>query len=343
MIAIYPRDGSFSDRWIEVCKSRGVSYTCVDMFSDDICQTLRAQTCTAFLCHPPMYDRRSTISARSIIHACQESGITVFPGIEDYWHFDDKIAQKYVFDAFGVPTPDTHVFLNREDAIKWVSRASFPVVFKLKSGAGSINVSLLKNEQQAVARINRMFASGYPATDAAVKDIRTKIRMHRSRRNWPETMRRMPTTIREWWRLRKAIEWERGYAYLQEFVPENKSDTRVTVIGERAFAFRRMVRVNDFRASGSGDINYDPAAIDPACVRMAFQIAKNLRTKCIAFDFVHAPEGKEPLVVEMSFAFMARAVFDCPGHWREGMEWQSGHMWPQDAILDDVLSAVGER
>src|SRR5690606_9843799 len=66
---------------------------------------------------------------------------------------------------------------------------------------------------------------------------------------------------------------ERGYVYFQEFVGGNDSDIRVVVIGGRAFAIRRMVRKNDFRASGSGRILYDPAIIPLSAVAMAFELA----------------------------------------------------------------------
>ena len=49
---------------------------------------------------------------------------------------------------------------------------------------------------------------------------------------------------------------EIGYAYFQDFIPENQFDIRVVVIGKRSFAIKRMVRKDDFRASGSGKIKY---------------------------------------------------------------------------------------
>lgn len=50
---------------------------------------------------------------------------------------------------------------------------------------------------------------------------------------------------------------EKKYILFQEYLPDNEFDTRVTVIGNRAFAFRRFNRKKDFKASGSGEIDYD--------------------------------------------------------------------------------------
>ena len=66
------------------------------------------------------------------------------------------------------------------------------------------------------------------------------------------------------------------YALFQQWLPGNEFDTRITVIGNRAFGFRRFNRQGDFRASGSGNLDWDPVQVDPAFVQLAFRIAKRL-------------------------------------------------------------------
>ena len=122
-------------------------------------------------------------------------------------------------------------------------------------------------------------------------------------------------------------------------MPGNQGDTRVTIIGNRAFGFLRANRPGDFRASGSGRIDHDPARVDPNCVELAFTVARRLDTQSMAFDFVLNPHG-EPRILEMSYAYQAEAVYNCPGYWDEGLGWHEGHVWPQDAILEDLLWAA---
>jgi glutathione synthase/RimK-type ligase-like ATP-grasp enzyme len=308
------------------------------MFDDSLSGKLENAGVSALLSHPPMGDRRASIAAHAIIRSLALGGrLRVFPSPNDYWHFDDKVAQKYAFDAVGIPTPDAHVFLRKEEALAWAADANFPWVFKLSAGAGSTNVSLMRDQKEAVALINKMFARGCPPHNSAFKDVSNKLRRHRAAGDWLATLRRAPATLRQRRIQRRELDWERGYFYCQEFIAENRFDTRVTVIGTRAFAFRRMVRPGDFRASGSGAIDHDPGQIDMQCVERAFDAARRLGTTCMAFDFVNSNDGRGPLIVEMSYAFNAQAVFDCPGHWQPDMTWQAGQVWPQDAILDDVL------
>lgn len=56
---------------------------------------------------------------------------------------------------------------------------------------------------------------------------------------------------------RRMMGLTKKYVYFQDFIPGNDFDTRVTIIGDRAFGFTRNVRPGDFRASGSGNVGYD--------------------------------------------------------------------------------------
>lgn len=342
MLAIYDRPGSFSDRWIEKCATLGIQFNRVDIFSDNLFRDLKEMGATGLICHPPMFDRAARLSAVAIIKSCAISGFKVFPRVEDYWHFDDKIAQKYIFESVEIPTPGTHVFFEQVHAKTWLAAQSLPVVAKLKAGAGAINVSLIKTHAAGNDFVSRMFGAGVPATDNAMKDVVTKFRKHRSSRDWYATLKRLPTTLGNFRRLRKNLDWERGYCYFQEFIEGNQHDTRVTVIGDRAFAFRRGVRPGDFRASGSNLLDYEQAAINKKCIELAFFAARRLKTSCVAFDFVEKGRERTPLIVEMSFAFKPEAVFGCPGHWRPDLTWCEGQVWPQDAILEDFLRGMAE-
>jgi hypothetical protein len=114
------------------------------------------------------------------------------------------------------------------------------------------------------------------------------------------------------------------------------------VIGDRAFAFRRAVRPGDFRASGSGIIDYDVQAIDLRCVRIAFEVAQKLGTQSLAFDFIYDHQGT-PLIAEISYSYMPSAIFACSGYWDSRLNWHDEQVWPQDAILEDVLASLGGR
>jgi hypothetical protein len=145
--------------------------------------------------------------------------------------------------------------------------------------------------------------------------------------------------------LTPYVELQHGYFFAQEFLPGNDFDVRVTIIGNRAFAFRRFNRPGDFRASGSGRIDWDPAQIGEGPVRFACRVARQLDAQTVALDILR--RGSELVVVELTLAYASWAVRDCPGHWvlkgepESGeLEWAEGPLRPEDAIFSDFVAQV---
>jgi hypothetical protein len=62
----------------------------------------------------------------------------------------------------------------------------------------------------------------------------------------------------------------------------------------------------------------------------------------MAFDFVMSRE-KEPLIVEISYGYVPSAVYEAKGYWSPDLTWHEGQMWPQDAILTDLIGRIRRR
>lgn len=340
MIGIHHRAGSFSDRWIEYCEKEGISYKTLNCLDPGIIR--QAAGLDALLWHWTLNDPRELICARHIAAALKETDIVMFPNLETCGHYDDKIAQKYLLEAIGAPLIPTWVFTDRALAEEWIHGAMWPKVFKLRCGAGSSNVKLVRSRDEAMQLCRQAFGRGFPAEMVRMDAVQKYMQAGVKTKDLPRRV----------WRLaRKAFlkafgpeefTRQRGYLYFQEFMPNNHFDTRVTIIGNRAFAFARENRPGDFRASGSGRIVYEPDKIDPRCLQTAFQVAQRLCTQSLAFDFLFDPKGM-PVIGEISYCYMAGAVHDCAGHWDDQLNWHEGHVWPQDAILEDILAAVANR
>ena len=132
---------------------------------------------------------------------------------------------------------------------------------------------------------------------------------------------------------------ERGYVYFQDLIPNNLYDIRVVVVGNRAFALKRLVRENDFRASGSGKIVYDKTQIDLRCIQIAFDINKKLETQSIAYDFVFDTENN-PLVIEISYGYAISAYDYCEGFWDENLNWYDEKVTPQYWMIEDLIKTL---
>ncbi len=339
-LAVHHRPGSFSDRWTAYCEEHGISWIPVDCLDSDIMERLRPTD--GLLWHWVQQDARELLVARDVILAAEMMGVVAFPSTATCWHFDDKLAQKYLLEAVGAPLVPTYAFYDPKTALRWIDTATFPKVFKLRRGAGSGNVRLVSTARAARALARRAFGRGFPPVPSYGHDVRKRIRVARLRGDVLGALKRLPASLINVHRINREMGREAGYVYFQDFVAGNTYDTRVTVIGDRAFAFTRDVRPGDFRASGSGRLVYGARKIDPRCVEIAFDVARKMGSQSMAFDFVLSPDG-EPLLLEVSYCYDPTAVYNCSGHWDSRTRWHEGHLWPQDAILIDLLDRIARR
>jgi glutathione synthase/RimK-type ligase-like ATP-grasp enzyme len=263
-------------------------------------------------------------------------GIPVFPNWQTVWHFDDKLSQKYLLDAAGVPSPDTRIFYEMNDALAYCKSVRYPVVVKLTGGICSENVRKVETIEEAEHWVTRMFSTGLTTFEGWPRPSL----LGQSRKRLGLT--RQAALGRSTVVIGNRSELQHGYILLQEFVPGNSYDTRITVIGDRAFAFRRFNRDGDFRASGSGKIDWDPQRIEWRKVALAFEVARKLGTQSLAVDIFEARDGSL-LMNEISYYYEGWAVAACPGHWRPHGAWQEGSVAPEDAIFEDFITLVQSR
>lgn len=334
-IAIHRTKGYFSERWIEYCDANHISYKIVNCFNNDIISQLN--DCDALMWHFNHKGARESKFAKELLFSLQTAGKKVFPDFNTVWHFDDKIGQKYLLEAIGAPLAPSYVFYSKKEALSWSETAVFPKVFKLRNGAGSDNVRLTKSREAAVRLINKSFKKGFKQYDS-IGNLKERLRKYRLGKTdlWD--------VIKGIARLAYSTDYSRmagreiGYVYFQDFIPFNSFDIRVIVIGNKAFAIKRMVRENDFRASGSGSILYEKEHFPEDTIKLAFNISEKLNDQCMAYDFVYQ-EGK-PIVVEISYGFAVEGYDPCVGYWDKDMTWHEGKFNPYGWMVEDVLRSI---
>jgi len=338
------RHQSFSDRWVELLRDAGHEPVLLDAQKPDFFD--RVRQCDGFMWWYAHLPWPRNFARRMMLAVEQGIGIPVFPTWKTVWHFDDKIGQSYLLQAAGLPTPRTSVFWYRGDAVEFCRKATYPLVIKLAGGITSENVQLLKSFEEAQYWISRLFDSGglvsLQTPTRGIAGVRLRLR---------ESLRHLIKGVPPDPGRRNDV--QRGYLLVQEFLPDNVHDTRVTVIGNRAFGFRRFNRPDDFRASGSGRIDFDHTKVDPEIVRLAFRAQRKLESQSLAIDGLYRPApggGRERVIVEISYYYEGWALATCPGHWElrgdpdDGrLEWVEGQVRPDDAILEDFLALLDRR
>lgn len=332
-IAIHYSPDSFSVRWIEYCKENFIDYKIVNAYDSDIIQ--QVENCDIFMWHHHHGNYKDVLFAKQLLYSLQIAGKKVFPDFNTGWHFDDKVGQKYLLEAIDAPLVPSYAFYTKESALEWVDRTTFPKVFKLRGGAGSSNVKLAKTKEEAIKMIGRAFGKGFTQFDRW-RNLKERVRKYREGKDSLLGICKgigrlfIPTEFS------KMHYREKGYVYFQDFIPNNSFDLRVIVVGDKAFAIKRIVREGDFRASGSGNIIYDKQEIDETCVEIAFKVNKVLISQSLAIDFVFDIKNN-PLIVELSYGF-ATAVYDsCPGYWTSDLVWHEEAFKPQYWMVENLI------
>lgn len=338
MIAIHYDKSGFSEEWINYCKINNIQFKIVDCHSNQIIDDLRDSQ--ALLWHHNHASPTDQIIAKQLLFALEHSNKIVFPDFNTAWHFDDKLGQKYLFEALEFPTINSYAYFSKNQAKKWAEIATFPKVFKLRKGAGSRNVKLVRSKREAINIINKAFTRGFRQYDplGGIKETLRKYWYNKA--TFKEIIKAIAHIIYPI-KLEKTIGRERGYVYFQDFIPGNSFDIRTVVIGNKAFAIKRFVRKNDFRASGSGFIEYDQQHFSNDIIELSFRLANKLRSSCIAFDFVF--DKGNPLIVEISYGFNKKGYNKCPGYWDSSLNWHSGEFNPYGWMVEDVISKINEQ
>jgi glutathione synthase/RimK-type ligase-like ATP-grasp enzyme len=274
----------------------------------------------------------ASLFKEKIFHLERNLGKRVMPNYGTVWHFESKVAQSYLFEDLAIPRPRTIVSFEYRDAVAAAAPLGLPLVAKKTFGSASTNVVLLRSAHQVERYLKRQFAqqlwdeqkarTGSPIR-AAASSILT------------------PWFREKAWRFLTAGE-RHGYAYLQEFITGNDADLRINVIGRRIIGFWRGNRRNDFRASGSGRLDLDrPIPID--AMTLCHETSRRLGADSLAYDILYR-DGK-PVVVEMSYNYVAEAVRRVKRHWVRETDGTftavDRNVWPQELWLMQLLEEMG--
>ena len=327
---------SYSEKYKEILIRNNVPFIFIDPNSDSLFNEIKE--CSHLLFRHSqgdtdilIYDAIFNI-AQNIYH------LKCFPNFETFWIYENKIKEYYLLKSFDFPIIDSYIFWNYDQADAFIKKTQFPIVAKLPKGASSSNVVIVNSINDGKKIINQVFNKGvkthtlesrsnlasfakagiFKYGKALLKSHLINMGILKDKVDYPE------------WQIQKDS------ILFQKYLPNNSFDTRITVIGKRAFAFRRFVRKNDFRASGSGNFNLDPDKIDTRCLEIAFSISKKLNFNTMAYDFIF-DEDKKPYINEISYCFVDWVVQSCPGFWDENLSWHIGQNWPQYYQLSDFL------
>src|SRR5690606_17364716 len=142
----------------------------------------------------------------------------VFPSLKEIWLYENKRVQHYWLKANGFKTPETHVFYEIEESLKFLDSANYPLVFKSNFGASASGVYIVKEKKEALLKAKSFLSRGY-----MLKGNKSSAR-------------------------------QKGSLYIQEYIA-NAKEWRMVRIGDSYFGHGKDM-TGQFH-SGSGKANWD--------------------------------------------------------------------------------------
>ena len=334
-IAIHENAVSYSDKWVKYCQSKNIEYKIVNCYTTDIIRNI--SDCDALMWHFHHKSSKDYLFAKQLLYALQASGKKVYPDFNTSWYFDDKVGQKYLLESIGAPLIPSYVFYSRSDAILWANHTTFPKVFKLRRGSGSANVQLVKTKERAVRLINKAFRSGFRQYDPW-GGLKERFRMFTpGKTNFRDLIEGFGRFLIKT-RFEKIAGNEKGYVYFQDFIDNCSFDIRVTVVKDKCYAFKRLTREGDFRASGSHKEILSSDGIPLEMIKTAFEISDILKLQSVAFDFLLSKDNI-PLITEICYAF-GWDDGDCYGYWDSELVWHEGDFNPFGYMIENLIKEI---
>ena len=327
---------SYSEKYKDLLEKNKIAFDLIDPNSATLFDDIKE--CSHLLFRHTQGDTDKLVY-EAIFHLAQNIyKVKCWPNFETYWPYEDKIKEYYLLKSYDFPIIKSNIFWNYEPAENFLKSVQLPVVAKLPKGAGSSNVVIVKSVSDGQKIIRQVFGKGVKTYRLKSSSNLSSFKRSGLKSYGKSVLKTLLINLNLWKDKADYPEWQiqKDAIMFQEFLPGNQFDTRVTIIGNRAFAYRRFVRENDFRASGSGKFSPEPEKIDLRCLQIAFSISKKLNFDTMAYDFIY-DKNHTPYINEISYCFVDFMVESCPGFWDEDLVWHAEKTSPQYFQLKDFL------
>jgi glutathione synthase/RimK-type ligase-like ATP-grasp enzyme len=325
---------SWSKPWVEYCKESKLDHEIVNPYKNGVIKKL--MEFDVILWHYSNYSFKDMLMAKNILFTLEEHGKKVFPSFKDAWHFDDKLAETYLLESINAPIPKSYYYYDNKSLEVDINSLSFPIIVKLRNGSGSHNVKMLKSKQELYSYSKKMFTSGISSAPSLMYKASSNIKSSKSLKTFINRAKRIPEFLRSLSNAKK-FNIERGYVYLQEFIPNDGYDLKIVVVGNKLSFIGRNIREGEFRASGGGDLFYDRNRITKDVIDSAFKTSDTLGFQCMGYDYVVNSETQKGIIIEISYGFSHQALLSAEGYFDRNGEWHDEPLNVPEDVLKNMM------
>lgn len=218
-----------------------------------------------------------------IVYGLELAGANIIPNYKYLRANNNKVFMEILRDQLevkeGLTIKSLH-FGSLEELKNKIDKIDFPVVLKTAKGAMSTGVSLAKNKEDLKKKVENI---------SRTKNIRKELW------DFGRSLKRK-RYIRE--------SKHRGKYIIQNLIPNLKNDWKILIFSEKYFVFQRNVRKNDFRASGSGQLDYhygSKCSFPDGMLQFAKKIYDAVEVPNISIDLCY--DGNHFNLIEFQFVY----------------------------------------
>ena len=200
-------------------------------------------------------------TAEGKIYILEKMGIRCFPSFNEVWSYENKIRANYLYELYELPSIPTFITHSKQEALKYLDKASFPIISKISTGSSSYGVDKIDSIEEGKKLVEQAFS--YKGKQTYFKYLSQK-----------------------------------DYVYFQEFIEDATYDLRIICIGDELLGYYRYPNKGDFRASGAG--NYEKKEIPVEALDLAYKVREKFGAACLATDLVYSKKRNQFLIIESS-------------------------------------------
>lgn len=237
-----------SEGWVLACEARksDIEYSLIDLTADFWLDKIMSQSFDILLAKPTglsslfkqLYDERIYILSK-VLH------YPIFPSAEEIFLYENKRFLSYWLKANKFPHPETHVFYRKDEALKYLTNSSYPLVAKTNLGASGSGVTFLNDKLIAQKYLFAAFSKRGASKrwgPNLIKGNLIKRGLHYLIE--PRDISKKLTI----YQTRKR-DIQRGFIIIQEYIP-HEYEWRVVRIGDSYFAHKKL----KIRGKASGSL-----------------------------------------------------------------------------------------
>lgn len=143
------------------CRELGVSYEIIDILKDDWVNIVEKSNIKGLLVWPHLNSEPIKTGMDERLFLIQKYlKIPVYPDVEAVSILDNKRRVRDWLIANKFKVPKTWCFFDKMDAVDFVNKVDFPIVYKTIKGSVSNGVEIIKNKSRALKLINHCFGKG---------------------------------------------------------------------------------------------------------------------------------------------------------------------------------------